>query len=517
MGNLNISNVMPNAADNVSMVPGTGNVKGASKDQFAKMLSNLGNNLSDVNQNDVTGVKAQTKTDVSEAETAYKVNGSSAKDTIKAKVENDISPDTKQALSDTVSKIKEKITEDLGVSEEDLEKAMELLGLTDADLLTKSDLTQLTVELTGAQEPEALLVDENFQTLLSDVSGILADFTEQTGIDISSLVEFMDSPEQITEISPELQNALEQILGDDQVAVTNEDGTVSVISPEDVKNAINDSVKEISQGIAQETSGIKLDAPAETEVQKEPENLVNETLTMVSEASHQSSGNEAQSGFFEQSTPQNAAQAVEEAFKESETTEEVLDATASAFEQAATTQTVQEEAAAVTDTVTTPQTSYIDQETAQSMISQLTDQVTLQVSEESSTMEMTLNPATLGRLVISVTTRADEVSAQIYAQSEAVKQALESQMTTLRETLSAQGYKVTAVEVTVEEQAFDRNLEERARDEQNRRQAAEENQPQGRRNLVRGELDDLQGLMTEEEQLAARIMHENGNSMDLTA
>ena len=151
------------------------------------------------------------------------------------------------------------------------------------------------------------------------------------------------------------------------------------------------------------------------------------------------------------------------------------------------------------------------------MISQLTDQVTLQVSEESSTMEMTLNPATLGRLVISVTTRADEVSAQIYAQSEAVKQALESQMTTLRETLSAQGYKVTAVEVTVEEQAFDRNLEERARDEQNRRQAAEENQPQGRRNLVRGELDDLQGLMTEEEQLAARIMHENGNSMDLTA
>jgi flagellar hook-length control protein FliK len=45
----------------------------------------------------------------------------------------------------------------------------------------------------------------------------------------------------------------------------------------------------------------------------------------------------------------------------------------------------------------------------------------------------------------------------------------------------------------------------------------EEARPQMRRNLTLNDLDGLTGLMTEEEQLAARIMQENGNQVDLTA
>ena len=38
-----------------------------------------------------------------------------------------------------------------------------------------------------------------------------------------------------------------------------------------------------------------------------------------------------------------------------------------------------------------------------------------------------------------------------------------------------------------------------------------------RRNISMSSLDDLSGLMTEEETLAAQIMRDNGNSVDFTA
>ena len=522
MGNLTISNVIRSTtADNASMIPNVGKANDPSNDQFGILLSRVGNNISDSNLNKVSVGQGDTDTEVSDVTNAYnKATGSAAKDAIKEKVDTDTSKDTRQALGDTVSKIKDKIAEDLGVSKEDLEKAMELLGLTDADLLTKGGLTQLAVELTGAEGSEALLLDEGFQQLSTDVSAILSDFTKQTGIDLDSIITFMENPEAVTEITPELQDALEQIMpetvaADEGAPLTDQP---QLISPQDVADAINEDVREFATELNGETAVASSELASDDENAAEPAQVIDDPFRMVIQAD---TGNEAQdteSGAFAKEAQPNSANLVAEALERSESTDELFDVTASSVQQAAaaTDNTLlQTEQVLAEETVTTTP-SYISEDTAQSMISQLTDQVSLQLREESSTMEMTLNPATLGRLVISVTTRADEVSAQIYAQSEAVKQALESQMATLRETLSGQGYKVTAVEVAVEEQAFDRNLEERERDEQNRRRAQEEEQ-RGRRNLMRGELDDLQGLMTEEEELAARIMHENGNSMDLTA
>ena len=48
-------------------------------------------------------------------------------------------------------------------------------------------------------------------------------------------------------------------------------------------------------------------------------------------------------------------------------------------------------------------------------------------------------------------------------------------------------------------------------------QQMEENHQRTKRNLNLNDLDGLTGLMTEEEQLAASIMKDNGNQVDLTA
>ena len=77
--------------------------------------------------------------------------------------------------------------------------------------------------------------------------------------------------------------------------------------------------------------------------------------------------------------------------------------------------------------------------------------------------------------------------------------------------------KVDAVEVTVGTHEFEQNLEENAKQEEQQGQQMEESQKQTRRNLNLDDLDGLSGLMTEEEQLAAQIMRDNGNQVDYTA
>lgn len=107
--------------------------------------------------------------------------------------------------------------------------------------------------------------------------------------------------------------------------------------------------------------------------------------------------------------------------------------------------------------------------------------------------------------------------AQIAAQNETVKEALETQAVELRQSLHQQGIKVDAIEVTVATHEFEQNLEQNAKQDEQMQKQQEEARPQMRRNLTLNDLDGLTGLMTEEEQLAARIMQENGNQVDLTA
>ena len=86
---------------------------------------------------------------------------------------------------------------------------------------------------------------------------------------------------------------------------------------------------------------------------------------------------------------------------------------------------------------------------------QVIDSVKLMASRELTSMEVMLNPEHLGSVHITVTARNGIVSAQIAAQNEQVKTALENQMVTLREQFESQGLKVDAVEITVMAHSFE--------------------------------------------------------------
>ena len=77
--------------------------------------------------------------------------------------------------------------------------------------------------------------------------------------------------------------------------------------------------------------------------------------------------------------------------------------------------------------------------------------------------------------------------------------------------------KVTSIEVSVGTHEFERNLDEKGGDnsrnqEQNSGRSARRN---SRINL--NSLDDLSGMMTEEEMLIAQMMKDNGGTLDFMA
>lgn len=89
------------------------------------------------------------------------------------------------------------------------------------------------------------------------------------------------------------------------------------------------------------------------------------------------------------------------------------------------------------------------------IVNQVIDSVKLMASRELTSMEVMLNPEHLGSVHITVTARNGIVSAQIAAQNEQVKTALENQMVTLMEQFESQGLKVDAVEITVMAHSFE--------------------------------------------------------------
>ena len=141
------------------------------------------------------------------------------------------------------------------------------------------------------------------------------------------------------------------------------------------------------------------------------------------------------------------------------------------------------------------------------IVRQVIEQIKVTTTQQLSSIEVMLNPENLGKVHVAVTAKQGIVTAQLTAQNEQVKAALENQMTALKEQFNNQGVKVEAVEITVQSHGFEseQNLEGN-----NSNQAQQEKK--SHRKL---DLSSLEGLdesdMTSEE-IRAKDAIVNGNS-----
>ena len=100
------------------------------------------------------------------------------------------------------------------------------------------------------------------------------------------------------------------------------------------------------------------------------------------------------------------------------------------------------------------------------IIQQVTEQLKVSMTSDETSMEMQLNPENLGKIYVNVSQKNSQITAHMMVMNEVVREALESQLGNLRETLSQAGVKVDAVEVTVASHEFEQNLEQNSSKEQ---------------------------------------------------
>ena len=92
---------------------------------------------------------------------------------------------------------------------------------------------------------------------------------------------------------------------------------------------------------------------------------------------------------------------------------------------------------------------------AREIVDQIVKEIKVNISTEQTSMELVLTPESLGKVNLTVTTKDGILTAHLVTETEVAKEAIESQMNVLKETLQNQGLKVESVEVTVATNHFD--------------------------------------------------------------
>jgi flagellar hook-length control protein FliK len=399
--------------------------------------------------------------------------------------DNRIEPARDQTLSDKINasdtdpkefadEVVTTVADDLGVDKEDVEEALETLGLTAFDLLIPENLVELTTQITGEESPANLLVNDQFVDLMQDMNQLglefIKDFDVQPG-QLEDLVAQMDILEKPVELTP-----------DEAGVLLNAENTAA------------------SEELPQQESTVRNDQVVTDDEAAEASELSEETLPEVeSAAQSESAGTEDEADTSADNRGTKTA-----ADAKTDTGAQI---------QAAINQTD-----AVPEEMPVPEevnTSYLNVDTMD-IIEQIAENVRVNISEGTTSMEMQLNPENLGKIYLQISAKEGVVNASITASNEAVRAALEAQVADLRENLNQAGVKVDAIEVTVASHEFERNLEQSAEGEKQQGERNRENSTR-RRSISLSSLDELSGVMSEEEALVAQIMRDNGNSVDLTA
>lgn len=372
---------------------------------ISKNTSNAGTGSSDSKLGIADAVKTAkdqdtTDTKNTKADTDVVDKKQNAADTGKADKTDNSKQDNKsdEKVNDVVQNVKDTIKEELDVSDEDIAKAMEVLGITDNDLLSVVKVTELVSALTGA-DSITLITDD-------DMSGKLTSVLDAVNTAQEDIADMLN-----TDV-------------DDAVLVVRTDAVVKKDTDETVVKNTDSSITD-NQSVSE-----------------------TESLSDVLAAKVTAQG----SSKHEESTGEHTGEQNHNTQSYGGVADSIIQSMKDSFAD-----------------IVTEDTSRVSEA---DIVNQVIDQIKLSSGRELTSIEVMLNPERLGSVHVTVTAKNGILSAQIAAQNEQVKTALENQVTALKENFQNQGIKVEAVEITVMThqfeagQNFGQNESERKQSEQ---------------------------------------------------
>ena len=403
--------------------------------------------------------------------------------------------DLAEEISEITNQIVDKIKSEFEVTDEEIEEAMEVLGLTIADLTKPAELRNLLMELTGTSDSIELLTNVELYDSVKEVTDFASNLFTEVAKDFSL------STEQLTEmintesfeealnevnVSVKTNEAEAEVEAEAEIVseVTVDKTTDAALAFENSDKANANETKPVESNNSNESEEVPIDTEKKApEKIEKPESFTQSSL-MNDEAMNERSENRKSFNF-------DSSKNQEFTFNQT---------------QAVTNQTVN----TVGDIVETV-TSYTTGTDTDNIMRQVTDYVKVHISEDVTKMEIELHPASLGTVNMQINSQNGQITAHLTVQNELVKSVLETQMIKLQETFDEQGTKVSAIEVTVAEYSLNSQSDNNYSEEQNGRDYGSKKKGINLNEI--GSLDELD----EEEQLEAKVMEMNGSSVNYTA
>ncbi len=401
--------------------------------------------------------------------------------------------DLAEEISEITNQIVDKIKSEFEVTDEEIEEAMEVLGLTIADLTKPTELRNLLMELTGTTDSIELLTNVELYDSVKEVTDFASNLFTEVAKDFSL------STEQLTEMIN--TESFEEALNEVDVSVTSNEAeteadaevvsevtvdktTDAALAFENSDKANANETKPVESNNSNESEEVPIDTEkkAPDKIEK-PESFTQSNL-MNDEAMNEKSENRKNFN-FDNSNNQDLS----------------LGQTGTVTNQTVNT---------VGDIVETV-TSYTTGTDTDNIMRQVTDYVKVHISEDVTKMEIELHPASLGTVNMQINSQNGQITAHLTVQNELVKSVLETQMIKLQETFDEQGTKVSAIEVTVAEYSLNSQSDNNYSEERNGRNYGSKKKGINLNEI--GSLDELD----EEEQLEAKVMEMNGSSVNYTA
>lgn len=393
--------------------------------------------------------------------------------------------DVKDKTDAFAKDVKDAIKDELDVTDEQIEKAMEDLGLQFLDLTDQSNLAALVTKLSGSEDSASLLVSDAFPQIVLKVNDLAGGLQEDLGISMEDLQKMAELVTTDVEEAGTTDNLYESAK---ETEVTEE----TMQKTEDVKDTV----------VAEEATE-QVEIPTEETIEPTKTDETDELVTAGSkDVTTEKQTDQGQEDATDQDT---------DAFLKQQTKTEIhptQDLTPMQAESPIT-----EFASHMEPTVELPTGESVS---VQSIIDQIVEASRTTMDGDKTTVEMLLHPEGLGKVLMEVTEENGQVRAHIYTQNEQVKEALENQMFQLKEQMNQSQTKVQSVEISVGTHEFERNLEA-GQQNQEQGQEGQNQRPKKMRNLNMNDLDDLQGLMTQEEELVTKMMRDQGNTVNYTA
>lgn len=405
--------------------------------------------------------------------------------------------DLAEEISEITNQIVDKIKSEFEVTDEEIEEAMEVLGLTIADLTKPAELRNLLMELTGTTDSIELLTNVELYDSVKEVTDFASNLFTEVAKDFSL------STEQLTEMIN--TESFEEALNEVNVSVKTNEAEAEVEAEAEAEVVSEVTVDKTTDAALAFENSDKADAnetkPVESNNSNESEEVPIDTEKKAPDKI------EKPESFTQSNLMNDKAMNVRSEnrknfnFDNSNNQDLSLGQTGTVTNQTVNT---------VGDIVETV-TSYTTGTDTDNIMRQVTDYVKVHISEDVTKMEIELHPASLGTVNMQINSQNGQITAHLTVQNELVKSVLETQMIKLQETFDEQGTKVSAIEVTVAEYSLNSQSDNNYSEERNGRNYGSKKKGINLNEI--GSLDELD----EEEQLEAKVMEMNGSSVNYTA